>query len=95
MKKNNGLSVPDGYFASLEGRLMEIPAQEISAARRGVRVLAPYLAYAASLAVLVGIGSFILSRTASGVSDEDIRSYLLASNTSVEQIYSVLYEEDF
>ena len=29
------------------------------------------------------------------LSDEDIRSYLLASNISVEQINMTLYEEDY
>lgn len=94
MTKKNPISVPDGYFASLEERLQQIPAA--SAKPRGFRVVAPYLAFAASLAVLAVIGNFILrSSTTPELSDDDIRSYLLASNTSVEQIYSVIYEEDY
>ena len=91
MTRRNPTSVPDGYFASLQERLLAIPAQKAAPRFR----VAPYLAFAASLAVLAVIGNFILRRTSSGLSDEDIRNYLLASNTTVEQLYSVYYEEVF
>lgn len=92
MTKKNPISVPDGYFASLEERLQQIPARQATPRFR----VAPYLAFAASLLALAVIGNFILRKSASPeLSDDDIRSYLLASNTSVEQIYSVIYEEDY
>lgn len=92
MTKKNPISVPDGYFASLEERLQQIPARQATPRFR----VAPYLAFAASLLTLAVIGNFILRKSASPeLSDDDIRSYLLASNTSVEQIYSVIYEEDY
>ena len=92
MTRKNPISVPDGYFASLEERLQQIPAQQQAKPRFKV---APYLAFAASLVALAVIGNFILRKTSSGLSDDDIRSYLLASNITVEQLYSVYYEEDF
>ena len=121
MTKRNPISVPDGYFQNLEQRLQQIPAQAAAPAR--VHRLAPYLAYAASLAVLAVLGNFILRKTAvqedtqwdyvsylaqsldpdglvelketEELSEEDIRSYLLASNISVEQINMTLYEEEY
>ena len=91
MTKRNPTSVPDGYFASLQERLLAIPAQESKPRFR----VAPYLAFAASLVALAVIGNFILRRSEPGLSDDDIRNYLLASNTTVEQLYSVYYEEDY
>ena len=91
MTKRNPTSVPDGYFASLQERLLAIPAQKAGPRFR----VAPYLAFAASLVALAVIGNFILRRSDPGLSDDDIRSYLLASNTTVEQLYSVYYEEDY
>ena len=121
MTKRNPISVPDGYFQNLEQRLSRIPQE--AAAPRPVYRLAPYVAFAASLAILAVVGNFILRKTAvqedtgwdyvsylaqsldpdglvelretEELSDEDIRSYLLASNISVEQINMTLYEEDY
>ena len=122
MTKRNPISVPDGYFQNLEQRLQQIPART-TAPRGGVHRLVPYLAYAASLALLVVIGNFILRKTAvqedtgwdyvsylaqsldpdglvelketEELTEEDIRSYLLASNISVEQLNMSLYEEAY
>lgn len=121
MTKRNNISVPQGYFQNLEQRLSRIPQE--AAAPRPVHRLAPYLAYAASLAVLVVVGNFILRKTAvtedtgwdyvsylaqsldpdglvelkdaEDLTEEDIRSYLLASNISIEQVNMTLYEEDY
>lgn len=121
MTKRNPISVPDGYFQNLEQRLQQIPAQTAAPAR--IHRLAPYLAFAASLALLVVVGNFILRKTAvqedtrwdyvsylaqsldpdglvelketEELTDEDIRSYLLASNISVEQLNMSLYEEAY
>ena len=126
MTKRNPISVPEGYFQSLEQRLLQIPAQQAAqqaATPSRVHRFVPYLAYAASLAVLAVLGNFILRKTAvqedtgwdyvsylaqsldpdglvelketEELSEEDIRSYLLASYISVEQINMTLYEEDY
>ena len=124
MAKRNDISLPEGHLEALQEKLMAIPAQQ-QEAPRGVRRLAPYLAYAASLAALVLMGNAILRYSAGtanqdegwdyvsylaqsldpdgqielipapGLSDEEIESYLIASNISVEQLYSVTYEEDY
>jgi len=124
MTKRNSITVPDGYFQQLEQRLQQIPRQEMqSAAPRGVRRLAPYVAYAASLVLLVTIGSFILRpgakteddgwdyvsylatsldpdglvelKETEELTDEEIRSYLLASNITVEQLALLSDEEAY
>jgi hypothetical protein len=114
MTRKNPISVPDGYFQDLQVRLSQIPAQEEAAAPRGVRRLAPYVAYAASLLVLATVGNFIFRsaaakedngwdyvsylalsldpdglvelKEAEEATEDDIRSFLLASNVSVEQL---------
>lgn len=68
MTKRNDISVPDGYFRNLEARLQQIPAQTQEQAPRGIRRLAPYFAYAASLALVAAAGNLILRKTA--VSEE-------------------------
>ena len=121
MTKRNPISVPDGYFQNLEQRLQQIPAQAAAPAR--VFRPAPYLAFAASLAVLAVIGNFILRKTAvqedtqwdyvsylaqsldpdglvelketEELTEDDIRSYLLASNISVEQLNMLSDEEAY
>ena len=64
MTRKNPISVPDGYFQDLQVRLSQIPAQEEAAAPRGIRRLAPYVAYAASLLVLATVGNFIFRSAA-------------------------------
>lgn len=121
MTKRNPISVPDGYFKSLEQRLQQIPAQ--AAAPRGVQRFTPYLAYAAALATLLAVGTLIFRLPAAPedngwdyvsylaqsldpdglvelketeeLTDEDIRSYLLASNISVEQLTMLSDEEAY
>ena len=91
MTRRNPTSVPDGYFASLQERLLAIPAQESKPRFRA----APYLAFAAAMAALLLIGNLTIREPESGLNDDDIRNYLLASNITVEQLYSVYYEEDY
>lgn len=121
MAKKTGISVPEGYFAQLETRLQSIPMLE--AKPTVVQKVAPWLAYAASLAVLAALGNFIFGRAAATEEDawdyysylsesldpdgqielmesptlteeDDIRSFLIASNISVEQLNELDYEED-
>jgi hypothetical protein len=101
MTKHTDIKVPDGYFANLQERLLSIPEKQ---SPRRVH-LAPYFAYAASLAVLALAGSFILRRTA--VTEESSEewsyvSYLAQSldpdlttydGLTLEELVS--YEEDY
>ena len=67
MSKRTDISTPEGYFDSLQSRLSDIPrreAERASAAPKGIRRLAPYAAFAASIAVAVMLGNFILRQTA-------------------------------
>ena len=122
MAKRNDISTPENYFQDLQARLQAIPARET---RPGVvKVVAPWLAYAASLAVLAAAGNFVFGRAAKAaddsgwdyiaylsqsldpdgqielvetadLTDEEIRSFLIASNISVEQLALLDYEEDY
>ena len=122
MTKKTGISVPEGYFAKLETRLQSIPGQEVKPT--AVQKVAPWLAYAASLAILAALGNFIFGRAAATEEDawdyysylsesldpdgqielmempalteeDDICSFLIASNISVEQLTELDYEEDY
>ena len=67
MSKRTDISIPEGYFENLRSNLSEIPrkeAERASAAPKGIRRFAPYAAFAASIAVAVMLGNFILQRTA-------------------------------
>ncbi len=123
MTKKTGISVPEGYFAKLETRLQSIPGQEVQPT--AVQKVAPWLAYAASLAVLAALGNFIFGRAAATeeemgldyisylsqsldpdgqielmetpalTEEDDIRSFLIASNISVEQLTELNDEENY
>ena len=121
MTRKNDISVPEGYFQQLEQRLQTLPRREVKPTV--IQRVSPWLAYAASLAVLVGLGNFIFGRAAAteedntwdyvsylsqsldpdgqielveeySLSDEDIRSFLIADNITLEQI-EANYEEDY
>ncbi len=122
MAKRNEISTPEGYFQQLEERLQRIPSQEIQPTL--VQRVSPWVAYAASLAVLAALGNFIFGRAAATeedgqweyvsylsqsldpdgqielmetdpLSNEDIRSFLIADNIQVEQLEMLNYEEDY
>ena len=123
MTKKTGISVPEGYFSKLESRLQSIPNQEVKPTV--IQKVSPWLAYAASLAILAALGNFIFGRAAATeeemgldyisylsqsldpdgqielmenptlTEEDDIRSFLIASNISVEQLTELNYEEDY
>ncbi len=123
MTKKTGISVPEGYFTQLETRLQSIPHQEVRPTV--IQKVSPWLAYAASLAILAALGNFIFGRAAATeeemgldyisylsqsldpdgqielmenptlTEEDDIRSFLIASNISVEQLTELNYEEDY
>ncbi|MBQ9192143.1 MAG: hypothetical protein IJ156_00280 [Bacteroidales bacterium] len=73
MSKRTDISTPEGYFDSLRSRLSEIPRKEevrAASAPAGIRRLAPYVAFAASVAVAVVLGNFILRQTAVPAEDD-------------------------
>ena len=78
MTKRNDISAPEGYFQNLQERLQAIPVspQRVTLAQR----VAPWVAYAASLAVLAVLGNFIFSRAVQPADDAwDYYAYLSQS----------------
>ncbi len=72
MTRKTDISTPEGYFEDLQKRLGAIPQQEVSPAPpTAISRLAPYLAYAASLLILVAVGTFVLRKTAVPSTQED------------------------
>jgi len=123
MTKKTGISVPEGYFSKLETRLQSIPSQEVNKPTV-IQKVSPWLAYAASLAILAALGNFIFGRAAATEEDawdyysylsqsldpdgqielmesptlteeDDIVSFLIASNIPVEHLEELEYEEDY
>jgi len=90
MKNKMPYSTPEGYFDSLEERLTAIPETRTSLRSR----LSPYLALAASFAIALVIGNTVLDKTATPSSekatDEEIISYLIDSDISLNQIEEYL-----
>ena len=89
MKNKMSFTTPDGYFDSLKERLAEIPARH---PRRTVaQRLTPYIALAASFALIVAVGSAVLRRTVvPQASDAEIIEYLIDSDMTLAQIYDYL-----
>lgn len=96
MAKKCGIQTPDGYFDSLESKLVSIADTAPSVRKVGfVRKVAPYFAYAASLVAVVMLGSFILRKTA--VSDDEPSAWeenLIAEVLMSADPYAVLFEPD-
>ena len=67
MTKHSDIFTPDGYLENLQDRLMSIPAREKQPSL--MTRVTPYLAYAASLVLLVVLGNFILGKTAVSADD--------------------------
>lgn len=93
MKNKMPYNVDDAYFQNLENRLLEIPYSK--GAQSGPwKVLAPCLAFAASLVAIAFIGNFILSKTAAPSAVEDYMAetddvlveYLIDSGTTLAQV---------
>ena len=62
MTKKNDISVPQGYFQDLEQRLSRIPSREVRPTV--LQQVSPWLAFAASLAILASVGGFIFRKAA-------------------------------
>lgn len=79
MARNNDISTPESYFRNLEERLKAIPGREVKPTV--IQRVSPWIAYAASLAVLAAVGNFIFGRAAAveEEADWDYISYLSGS----------------
>jgi hypothetical protein len=67
MTRKSDISTPEGYFENLQERLLAIPVRQTEATpstTTKIRRFAPYLAYAASLALLLAVGTSVLRKTA-------------------------------
>lgn len=122
MTRKNDISTPEGYFRNLEERLRTIPSREVKPTV--IQRISPWIAYAASLAVLAAVGNFVFGRAAAveedagwdyvsylsrsldpdgqielmetaSLSDEDIRSFLIADNISIEHLEALNHDEDY
>ena len=69
MTKKNDISVPEGYFENLEQSLGRIPRQEVRPTV--LQKVSPWLAYAASLAILATLGNFIFRQSSAAPAWED------------------------
>ena len=69
MTKKNEISVPEGYFEKLEQSLSRIPRQEVRPTV--MQKVSPWLAYAASLAILATLGNFIFRQSSAASAWED------------------------
>ena len=89
MKKTMTYSTPEGYFEGLRKRLSDIPEQHPR--RSLVQKATPYLALAASFAIIVAVGSAILRKTSvPRASVQEIIEYLINSDMTLAQIYDYL-----
>ena len=81
MTKKTDIFVPEGYFQNLEQRLSRIPSQEVRPTT--MQKVSPWIAFAASLAILASVGGFIFRKAAEPVLQEeyswDYLSYLSRS----------------
>ena len=89
MKKNMPYSTPEGYFEGLQNRLSEISA------RKSRINLTPYLALAASFALAMLAGNYILMKTTANqpASDEEIVEYLIDSGMTLAQLEDEIYND--
>ncbi|MBP5637620.1 MAG: hypothetical protein J6X25_08935 [Bacteroidales bacterium] len=96
MAKRCGIQTPDGYFDSLESRLVSIAETAPSVHKVSfVRKVAPYFAYAASLVAAVMLGSFIIRKTA--VSESEIPAWeenLVAEVLMSADPYAIVFEPE-
>lgn len=87
MKQKLPYSTPSGYFDRLQTELSYIPRR-----RTGIS-LTPYLALAASFALALLAGNYILTKTSASqpASDEEIIEYLIDSGTTLAQLEDEMY----
>ena len=92
MTKRNDISVPQGYFQNLEQRLSRIPQQEGRPST--FQKVSPWLAYAASLAILATVGGFVFRKAAAPVQENYSWDYISYLSRSVDPDGVVELEEN-
>ena len=92
MTKKNEISVPQGYFQNLEQRLSRIPAQEVRPSV--LQTVSPWLALAASLAILASVGGFIFRKAAQPAPEEYTWDYLSYLSRSLDPDGVIELEEN-
>ena len=92
MTKRNDISVPQDYFQNLEQRLSRIPLQEVRPT--AFQKVSPWLAYAASLAILAAVGGFVFRKAAAPVQEDYSWDYISYLSRSVDPDGVVELEEN-
>lgn len=92
MTKKNDISVPRDYFRNLEERLSRIPQQEVRPTT--FQKVSPWLAYAASLAILAAVGGFVFQKAAAPAQEEYSWEYISYLSRSLDPDGMVELEEN-
>lgn len=82
MTKRNDISVPQGYFEDLEQRLGRIPHKEMRPTT--LQKVSPWLAYAASVAILAAVGGFVFRKAAASVQEDYSWEYISYLSRSLD-----------
>lgn len=85
--------LPEGYFEDLKGRLSALPYSYSS--KNNSFSFRPYLAFVASIVVLVVVGNFILGRTAAYDMQGEYDSMLIAELSKGIDLYDVMTSEEY
>lgn len=97
--KERPYTVPDGYFEAFKA---EAISKSSTSASKPLSKLVPYLAVAASVALLLGLGLSFSRKSIDTLSEEDyilfsdnlIRTYLDESDVTEQFAEAELYDED-
>jgi hypothetical protein len=81
--KERPFTVPDGYFESFKTEAMR---KSIAPAASPLRKMVPYMAVAASLALLLGVG-LSLNKSLEPYDEFSTEDYILFSDTMIRTIY--------
>lgn len=93
MMVKKDILVPEGYFEDLKERLSALPYSYSS--KNNTFSFRPYIAFVASIVILVVLGNFILGRTATPDTQGEYESMLIAELSSGIDLYDVMTSEEF
>lgn len=93
MMVKKDILAPEGYFEELKERLSALPYSYSS--KNNSFSFRPYLAFVASIVVLVVLGNFILGRTATPDVQGEYESMLIAELSRGIDLYDVMTSEEF
>lgn len=93
MMVKKDILLPEGYFEDLKGRLSALPYSYSS--KNNSFSFRPYLAFVASIVVLVVVGNFILGRTAAYDMQGEYDSMLIAELSKGIDLYDVMTSEEY